>query len=156
MLATLLRVRFTRSPLLIALSAVFVCTLAIGSVHAGVRAERARAKLFAFVNHYRVQHGEPKLRDRPAVDRIAWRHSEKMADGRTLYHSTSMWTKLRAYDPNTWGENVGMGPSVWSVFNGWVKSSPHRANMLASRFRSAGVGVVRSHGARWITMIFYG
>jgi uncharacterized protein YkwD len=49
-----------------------------------------------------------------------------------------------------------MGPSVWRVFKAWTRSSTHRANMLNRQFRHAGVGVIFSHGAYWITMIFYG
>jgi len=135
---------------------VLVCTLATGPAHASAGTRKARAKVFALVNRYRVSHGVPKLREKRTVDRIAWRHSEQMAQKRTLFHTSNMWTKLRTYHPAVWGENVGVGPSAWSVFSMWKRSASHRANMLNRRFRCAGVGVVFSHGSYWITMIYYG
>lgn len=130
--------------------------MAFGPAHAASRSTRARSKVFAFVNRYRHQHGLHGLRDQAAVDRTARRHTQAMASQRRLFHSAALQTKLRTYHPSTWGENVGMGPSVWAVFKAWTRSSEHRANMLNRRFRRAGVGVIFSHGAYWITMIFYG
>ena len=116
----------------------------------------ARHKLFHFVNDYRREHGRRALRDSQDVDRLAQHHSKLMASERRLFHSSSLSTKLRAHDPTTWGENIGMGPSVWSVYKAWTRSTEHRQNMLRRAFRKAGIGVVRSHGAWWVTMIFYG
>ena len=135
---------------------VLVVSLAIGPAHAATRSVRARAKVFALVNRYRHQHGLSPLRENHALDRTARRHSAMMGSQRRLFHSTDLQSKLRTYHPSTWGENVGMGPSVWRVFKAWTRSSEHRANMLNRRFDHAGVGVVYSRGAYWITMIFYG
>jgi uncharacterized protein YkwD len=141
----------------IAIIAVLALTLSTGEAHAGsFKPARARAKMIHFVNHYRAQHGVHKLRMDRDVVRIAQRHSRKMASSRTLFHSSGMWTKLRGRNVSCWGENIGMGPSVWRVFKGWVRSSEHRANMLNRRFRRTGIGVARSHGSLWVTMIFYG
>ena len=145
-----------RSPLLLAVFVVLVVTMTIGSAHAGTRSVRARAKVFALVNRYRQQHGIAALRENHSVDRIAWRHSQAMATQRRLFHTSDLRSKLQTYHPATWGENVGMGPSVWRVFKAWTRSSPHRANMLDRRFRHAGVGVVFARGSYWITMMFYG
>ena len=128
----------------------------MGPTRAGASTVRARARLFALVNDYRRDHGMSALHERQRVDRVAQNHSLAMATQRTLYHTSGLWTKLRAYHPATWGENVGMGPSARSVFTAWRRSSPHRTNMLYRRFHSAGVGVVSSHGILWVTMIFYG
>lgn len=138
------------------MSVVLVISMAFGPAHAASRSTRARSKVFSFVNRYRHQHGLHGLRDQGAVDRTARRHTQAMASQRRLFHSAALQTKLRTYHPSTWGENVGMGPSVWAVFKAWTRSSEHRANMLNSRFRHTGVGVIFSHGAYWITMIFYG
>lgn len=146
-----------RIPPSIAIIAVIVLTLSTGVAHAGsFKPARARSKMIHFVNHYRVQHGAAKLRMNRGVVRIAQRHSRKMASSRRLFHSSDMWTKLRGRNASCWGENIGMGPSVWRVFKGWVRSSEHRANMLNRRFRRTGIGVARSHGSLWVTMIFYG
>ena len=149
--------RSRRIPPCIAIVAVLALTLSTGEAHAGsFKPARARAKMIHFVNHYRAHHGVAKLRMNRDVVRIAQRHSRKMASSRTLFHSSDMWTKLRTHNASCWGENIGMGPSVWRVFKGWVRSSEHRANMLNRRYRRTGIGVARSHGSLWVTMIFYG
>lgn len=145
-----------RSPLLLTAFVVLIVSLATGQAHAGTRSARTRAKVFAMVNGYRHQHGLTSLRQNRAVDRTARHHSQAMGSQRLLFHSADLRTKLRSYHPSSWGENVGMGPSVWRVFKAWTRSSTHRANMLNRRFRHAGVGVIFSHGAYWITMVFYG
>ena len=145
-----------RSPLLLTAFVVLIVSLATGQAHAGTRSARTRAKVFAMVNGYRHQHGLASLTQSRAVDRTARRHSQAMGSQRLLFHSADLRTKLRSYHPSSWGENVGMGPSVWRVFKAWTRSSTHRANMLNRQFRHAGVGVIFSHGAYWITMIFYG
>jgi uncharacterized protein YkwD len=148
-------VRLRRTPPAVAIVAVLAFTLSIGVAHAGsFKPARARAKMIHFVNHYRHEHGVHKLRMKRNIVRVAQHHSRKMARSRTLFHSSDMFSKLR--NSTCWGENVGMGPSVWRVFKGWVRSSEHRANMLDRRFRRTGIGVVRSHGSLWITMIYSG
>jgi uncharacterized protein YkwD len=145
-----------RSPLFLVVFAVLIVSVAIGPAHAVTRSVRARAKVLALVNRYRQQHGLAKLRENKAVDRTARRHSATMASQRRLFHSADLQSKLRTHHPSTWGENVGMGPSVWRVFKAWTRSSEHRANMLNRRFDHVGIGVVFSHGYYWITTIFYG
>jgi uncharacterized protein YkwD len=119
-------------------------------------ARTGRAKMVRFVNHYRHQHGRASLRVSKDATRIAQRHSRLMASDRTLFHSTSLWWKLRSHDPSAWGENVGMGPCVWHVYKMWTQSSDHRDNMLARRYRRTGVGIVHANGSLWITMIYFG
>ncbi len=145
-----------RSPLLLTAFVVLIVSLAMKPTDASAGSVRARAKVFAMVNHYRHHHGLASLKENRAVDRTGRHHSQLMGSERLLFHSGDLRTKLRSFHPSSWGENVGMGPSVWRVFKAWTRSSTHRANMLNRRFRHAGVGVVHSHGAYWITMIFYG
>jgi uncharacterized protein YkwD len=150
-------VRSRTPPTLIAVIAVLVLTLTPGVAHAGgFRPARAREKVLHFVNHYRVHHGLRRVHDNHDVDRTAQHHSNLMKDSRTLFHSSSMWTKLRGHHARCWAENIGMGPSVWKVFKGWIHSSEHRTNMLGRRYRRTGIGVSYSHGYYWITQIFYG
>jgi len=143
-----------RSSLVIAVIAVAVAISLAAPASASTRI--ARSKLFHFVNDYRRQHGRHALRESTDVDRLAQRHSEAMATQRTLFHSSSLSTKLRAHDPTLWGENVGMHISIWKVFKAWTRSTEHRQNMLRRGFRKAGVGVVWARGVCWITMIYYG
>ena len=149
-----------RSPRLtpvVAAVTVFVLTVSMGAAHGSrFHPGRARGKMIHFVNHYRRHHGVGSLRMDRDIVRVAQRHSRRMAASRTLFHSSDMWTKLRGQHASCWGENVGMGPAAWRVFKGWVRSAGHRANMLNRHYRRTGIGVVRAHGALWITMIYYG
>jgi uncharacterized protein YkwD len=147
-----------RSPRSILIAALVVTLLVAtgGQAAAGTRTARMRHKLYGFVNDYRVQHGLPALKDDSVLDTYAWKHSIKMAEARTLFHSSTLESKVRARGGSIWGENVGMGPSIFSVFRAWVASSPHRANLLNGRFRWGGVGVVYARGAYWMTLDLYG
>lgn len=138
------------------LSAALTLAPLAGPAHAGTRAGRYRAKMLSFVNDFRAHAGLGSLRDDRKVDDLAWNHSLHMARDRRLFHTTDLTQKLRYLDPSAWGENVGVGTSIWRVFKAFRDSAPHRANMLNSRYHAAGVGVVRAHGGYWITMIFYG
>jgi uncharacterized protein YkwD len=146
-----------RTPRSILIAALVVTLLVVtgGQASAGTRAERFRQKLFGFVNDYRVQNGRPALKEDPILDTYARSHSIKMAQSRTLFHSTTLGSKVRTRGGTSWGENVGMGPSIFSVFRAWVASSPHRANLLNGTFRFAGAGVVFSRRAYWITLDLY-
>ena len=147
----------SRSPLLIvAVAVALTVCLAASVTPAGASSSTGRAKMFHFVNRYRHEHGRRAVRDSGDVDRLAQHHSAAMATERKLFHSASLSTKLRSHDPTLWGENVGMGCSVWSVFRAWTQSAEHRQNMLRRGFHRAGVGLVRSHGVWWATMVFYG
>lgn len=123
---------------------------------AGTRAQRFRAKLYGFVNDYRADHGRVKLRDDRALSKLAWRHSLRMAKQRRLFHTADLNVKLRSWKVTVWGENIGAGPSIWGVFKMWTKSDAHRRNLLDTRFRRSGVGIVHTRGGYWITMIYYG
>jgi uncharacterized protein YkwD len=49
----------------------------------------------------------------------------------------------------TIGENIaagsGAGGSPWAIFEDWMHSPPHRANILDPAYRDAGVGVARGY-----------
>lgn len=132
---------------------VLACTLSTGPAQAGTRAERYRAKLLRFVNDVRVDHGVSRFKEVPRLSELAWKHSLHMARQRRLYHTQDLSSKLRSWSPTRWGENVGVGPSIWKIVRMWVRSPEHRANMINPGFHRAGVGVVFARGAYWATLI---
>jgi uncharacterized protein YkwD len=79
-----------------------------------------------------------------------------MARARSLFHSGNLALLVRPYDAHYWGENLGVGPRLRDIARMWMRSAPHRANVLNSHYRRSGVGVVRSGGRYWVTMMFYG
>lgn len=147
--------RSRRVILLLAFSLVAVLLTAPRAT-AVTQVETWRAKLFGFVNGYRVDHGLKPLQENETLSRKAQWHSIRMARRQRLFHTQDLERKLSAWDPSLWGENVGAGDSIWHVYKKWTSSAPHAANLLRKGYTHAGVGVVRAHGLYWITMIFYG
>ena len=68
-----------------------------------------------------------------------------IADGLAALGSTG-WTVL--------GENVGRGGDVLTVFNGFVASPAHYANLVDGRYNRIGIGVVNRTDGLYVTMRF--
>jgi uncharacterized protein YkwD len=149
-------VRSRRTVFLILLAAALMVVVPSTSAQAGARSRHWSAKLLSFTNDYRVAHGVGRLAGNADLRRMAWRHSGAMAKARRIFHTYDLATKILAWHPSTWGENVGVSMSLWRMFKGFCSSGPHRANLLNAKFGIVGIGVVRSHGAYWLTMDFVG
>lgn len=53
------------------------------------------------------------------------------------------------------GENIAMGhETAAQVVNAWMRSVPHRRNILAAEFRTIGVGMHLGAGGPWWTQNF--
>ena len=117
---------------------------------------RRESRLFSITNRTRVDH------DRRAVDldarlsRYAERHSRDMAEAGYLFHTENLAARLKAADWSIGGENVGLASSVRQVQRAFMGSKPHRRNILMRRFDHAAIGIVKSDGSLWVTVIFYG
>lgn len=80
-----------------------------------------------------------------------------MARRQTLEHTDSqqrdMAARLRAfrYDrPRLFAENIAEGQETSvEVVNSWLRSPPHRANLLHPEVQEAGFGRARSGAGRW-------
>jgi uncharacterized protein YkwD len=79
-----------------------------------------------------------------------------MAAAGDLFHTQDLHQAVRSYDPSCWGENVGMARYIKTVLRLWMHSSGHKANILRRAFRRVGIGVAKSNGTVWVTVIFYG
>jgi uncharacterized protein YkwD len=130
-------------------------------------ATKFRASMLKQVNKYRVSHGLRPLRENRRLQDAAAAHSKNMARHRMLSHTSSngmSWsTRIRrhGYGGSWMGENLAVG--WWSAretVGAWVRSSPHRANLLNGHFRALGVGVRRGtyggHRVIYITADFGG
>jgi uncharacterized protein YkwD len=127
-----------------------------------VRAQPARAtvtsaetSLGRMVNRYRTSHGFRAVRMRSALCDDARRHSKPMAARRALYHSY-LPPIIRQFRMRIGGENVGYYPTLSRIYRGWVASASHRSILRDRRWRTMGIGVVRSGGYYWATAIFLG
>jgi len=85
-------------------------------------------------------------------------HSDAMVDhhffahegpGGSVDHRISRAGYLHRARSFTIGENIAAGAgrlgSPWAIFQSWMHSPPHRANILDPSYRDAGVGVARGY-----------
>ena len=98
------------------------------------------------------------LRQLPQDDALnakAQWQAQAMADRGTLFHSD-----LHAGVPgggSVLGENVGVGSNAAAVYDGWLHSAPHFANIANGRFSRMGIGVaVDRYGRVWAVQEFWG
>lgn len=124
------------------LSLLTIVTILIGTSPAQGTPEQ---KLFHFTNQYRLEYGLNKLEWSAKVAKRAEAHTQKMAAQKRLFHSSGLC--------HTWGENIGLGLNMWSIFRAFVKSSEHRANLLGHWHRT-GIGAIRTKKALWVTEEF--
>ncbi len=115
-----------------------------------------RRKMLQLLNQTRRSHGRPVFRLNTKVSHFAWLHSRAMVGRNNLFHSGNLYDAVRTYRPSAWGENVGMAGVLGNVRTLWMRSAGHRANILNSRYRAIGIGVVKARGLVWVTAIFYG
>lgn len=87
-------------------------------------------------------------------------HSQDQARRRNIGHTGSdgstVADRIRRAGYNTgWsGENVASGQSTaQSVFNAWMNSSGHRANILNANFAHMGAAMAQSNAPYW-TQVF--
>ena len=84
------------------------------------------------------------------LSQIARRHSLKMAQEQSLFHTTNPSSVyLKGISWHYWGENVGVtGGTVADLESAFMASLPHRQNILNKTFRHVAIGAVRVDGRR--------
>lgn len=111
--------------------------------------ERSFAKK---INATRGRHHVGSLKLDPELSKVARKQTKTMVEKRLLHHTPNLgrrvthWTML--------GENVGYGGTVSSLHNTFMRSAPHKKNILLNRYRYFGVGTKRAHGYLWVTVVF--
>jgi uncharacterized protein YkwD len=117
---------------------------------------RRRVHMLSLTNDDRAQHDKAALRLNAVLSRYATHHSRQMATKGYLFHTADLNAKLKGLDWSIGGENVGVGSTLDGVEIAFMRSTPHRRNILRTGFDHAAVGVIRSNGRFWVTIIFYG
>ena len=133
---------------------VVVCALSSGlfsMAPATASAQTDEASFVQRINDARAAAGVHALQVRDDLTQFARRHSQRMADAGTIYHSSSFnsidgWTIV--------GENVGTGPSVKDVHNAFMNSPHHRENILYRDYNQVGIGVAWAAGTVYVTEVF--
>ena len=122
--------------LTLALSVVF------GALAPGARAAwTPRRDMLGWMNTARSDHGQVLLDGGWRLRAMADEHSRRMASAGRIFHTASLGSKLTSVSWNVAGEKVGAGGSMWALYEAFMKSDPHRDNILGRGFRRVGVGV---------------
>lgn len=81
-----------------------------------------------------------------------------MASTGVLQHNPNMPSQVDAVRPwVTVGENVGTYTELSALYQAFIDSPTHRANILASKYSYVSVGCVQtSSGTYWVTQLFWG
>jgi len=113
---------------------------------------RAERELFASVNQARRAQGLQPLRWDESLAAAARRHAEVMAERGSAQHGFDGEPSLSARAKQAgahfiWlSENVTQGPTPEFIHVQFMKSPPHRANILDRDMNSIGIGVVEQRG----------
>ena len=108
--------------------------------------------LFESANHSRTERGLARLKWSSTLADAARRHADRMAAENTLSHQLPGEPGIaeRASRAgarfSSLAENVAEGPSVVSLHQQWMKSPPHRANLLDPQLDSVGIAVAERGG----------
>jgi len=126
--------------LLVGLAALMSLTMGIA---------RPEQKLFHMHNDVRAAYLVQPLHANEVLFPLAEHQARRMAHQGRLFHG------LYPVCPGGWGQNVGVGPSVFDVFQGFMASRDHRRNILNPNFHWVGIGVVIDQaGNRWVVVDF--
>jgi uncharacterized protein YkwD len=129
----------------------------IATDHARAAAANSRKEqMLALTNETRADHGKKDLALDAKLSRYATKHSREMAQAGQLFHTADLADKLKGRDWSMGGENVGVGSSLTDLQAAFMASKTHRKNILKGGYDHAAIGVVRSDGELWVTVIFYG
>jgi uncharacterized protein YkwD len=110
----------------------------------------------SLINRARHHYGRSSVSLNESLSNYARKHSATMAAQNRLFHNPYLRTWLRNWSYRVLGENVGYGSTVRSVYDAFMRSAPHKANILDRRYRNIGVGIVSKNGRQWVTIIFRG
>lgn len=109
----------------------------------GVRLNAVEATLAVLINTARTTRGIPALVVAAGTTDVARRWAATQAGRRTMSHNPSYAAQLAAAGSATWGaaaENVGHGRDPVALFNAYMASPGHRANILGRQYRFLGIG----------------
>ena len=111
---------------------------------------------FAATNGNRTTRNLVVLGRNSCLNRFAAAQAQKMADQRRLFHQ-SLRPIAKRCGLRAVGENVAYGyPDGKAVVAGWMKSPPHRANILNRSYRQLAVAARQSSDGDWYVAQVFG
>jgi uncharacterized membrane protein YccC len=133
------------------LAAAVIAFLTLASPKVRAHEKDPARTLFESANRERVAHNLPPLKWNAALAAAAGKHASRMAAQNTLSHQLpgepSMIDRASRAGArfSALAENVAEGPNAEEIHRQWMKSPPHRANLLDPQLDSVGIAVsVRS------------
>jgi len=106
--------------------------------------------LISLVNEERVKNSLAPLKENQVLDRTAEMKAQNMIDLGYFSHNSPngttpwYWFKQAGYDYRTAGENLAIGfIESGEVFNAWVASPSHKANLLSPKFEEVGIAIIK-------------
>jgi uncharacterized protein YkwD len=121
------------------------------------------AQMIGYINQARTAHGLSPLREASGLTILSAWWSKKMFDGATgdnLQHNPTAWTDVTRYGASNrraWGENVAKlpaGTSAKALFDAYMASPGHRANILSPKYSFIGMGTIGDASGQYNTMEF--
>lgn len=112
-------------------------------------------ELLDLTNELRRQHGLSQLKGAPRLRLSAVFKAKDMAKRGVLSHDTPDGPWFKIFDKfhvvaNHEGQNIADGfYSAQSVFEAWLHSPEHYANLIKASYRRMGVGFAKGHGQSW-------
>lgn len=111
-------------------------------------ADKFDQRILELVNQERSKQNLKSLTLSQELDLAADRYSERMIAGDFFSHTDptngsnpGQRISQAGYNGTTWGENIAAGyTTAEAVFQGWMNSSGHRANILNPNFTHMGLG----------------
>jgi uncharacterized protein YkwD len=145
-----------RSPLAAVLALVVVMLLTPGVALASPASEYATTAVKA-TNKAREAHGRGALKVDACLRGFAVKQARAMVKAGEMYHQ-DLGKLMAACGLVAAGENVAYGfPTGTSVVrDGWMKSPPHRANLLSRGFRVFAVAARRDADGTWYASQVFG
>ena len=124
----------------------------------GVRLNAVEARLTTLINRARTSRGIPALTVAPGATDLARAWSMNQATKDLLYHNPDLAGGVQRHGSADWravAENVGRGWEPDSLFQAYMNSPGHRANILDRSLRYLGMGwVERPDGSGYNTQVF--
>jgi uncharacterized protein YkwD len=103
------------------------------------------------INKRRANQGKQRLEWDRQLGYVARKHARRMARDRTIYHDNNLGSKVTRW--RALGQNVGTGSGCHSLFKLFMRSSPHRHNIMG-RWRHVGVGSTVKGGRLYVMHVF--
>jgi hypothetical protein len=141
-----MRTRRALGVILVAVTAMLLVPLAPAQAQSSPVADEQA--FVAMVNQLRASRGLPALRVDAELTSHGRAWAQRMAEAGAISHNPHFASQVQ----QNWrkvGENVGVGGDVASLFDAFVASPTHLANLVHPEFTHIGVGVVHADGRIW-------